>query len=470
MVASAPRPPSAPPALSFPTIACALLTVALLALGAGPVAHAQDAVPAAADTVAVDTVAVDTTAPIPADSIALRIEAVFDRLAGLEQIDVSEYLGVVQLTGTVVEEEGGQRAEEVAASFPGVIYVLNDIETNIEVEARVSPALERVQEYVTNAVEYLPVLVVALIVVLLFWFLSALTERLQSSFERLGLVPLMANLVTRMLRFVVFVVGLVLALDVLGITTLVGAILGTAGVLGVAIGFAFQDIIENYLAGLLLSIRQPFNLNDVISIDDVTGKVVRLTSRELLIMTFDGNHVRIPNANVFKSVLTNYTRNPRRRFEFSLGIDVEEDLAVAQELGVATLRAMPGVLDQPEPFAVVADVGDSNVAVTFYGWVNQKEADFLKVRSTAIRLVKTAFDEADIVMPEPIYIVKSIPMAPAAEKAEEAPGRKELSPVVKQEAAQADIAPGDGIDAQIQEDLATSSEANLLDGAPPART
>jgi small-conductance mechanosensitive channel len=252
--------------------------------------------------------------------------------------------------------------------------------------------------------------------------------------------------------------GLLLAFDLLGVTSLVGAVLGTAGVAGLAIGFAFQDIIENYLAGAILSIQQPFNVNDVVEVDNRQGRVVRLTARELVLLTFEGNHVRLPNAMVFKSVTINYTRNPRRLFHFDVGVGVQEDLMEATRLGVATLDAMNGVMADPAPFARIRALGDFAVVVRFHGWVNQREADFFKVQSEAIRLVKTAFDEADIDMPEPTQRVLTRQMeAPASLR------KPSVEESAAEQAATIDVTPDGELEAQVEEDLAQSKEPNLLD-------
>ena len=126
----------------------------------------------------------------------------------------------------------------------------------------------------------------------------------------------------------------------------------------------------------------------------------------MVLMTLDGNHVRIPNATIFNGVIVNYTRNPRRQFNFTVGVDVEEDLTYVQELGIEALRAMTGVMNDPTPFARVEELGDFNVIVKFFGWVDQRSADYYKVRSEAVRLVKAALDEADVLMPEPITNVR----------------------------------------------------------------
>ena len=111
----------------------------------------------------------------------------------------------------------------------------------------------------------------------------------------------------------------------LGAGALLGAVLGGAGVVGLALGFAMKDTIENYVSSLMLSLRQPFRANDKVKIDDYEGRVVRLTTRATILMTDDGNHLRLPNSKVFKAVIVNYTRNPQRRFEFILQIDTKAD-------------------------------------------------------------------------------------------------------------------------------------------------
>jgi len=233
--------------------------------------------------------------------------------------------------------------------------------------------------------------------------------------------------------------------------------LGTAGVAGLAIGFAFQDIIENYLAGALLSIQQPFNVNDVVEVGDQQGRVVRLTARELVLLTFEGNHVRLPNAMVFKSVTLNFTRNPRRLFYFDVGVGVQEDLVAATQLGIDTLDAMNGVMAEPAPFARVESLGDFSVIVRFHGWVNQRDADFFKVQSEAIRLVKTAFDEAGIDMPEPTQRIFTREMEPSV------PPKKPVAEgSAAEQAADIDVAPDGELEAQVEEDLAHSDEQNLL--------
>lgn len=409
----------------------------------------------------VDTLAAaDTTVAGAASDDAVleaRLRQIFAQIEEFQNITVRVQSGVAQLGGTVLQPQDAVQAEELARQIDGVLYVVDDVQAETDVETRVAPALEKIQTYVDRTVANLPLLAIALIVVVLFWLASRQIGRWEAPARRLRISPLVWQLIRRVLQGVVAFVGLLLAFDLLGVTSLVGAVLGTAGVAGLAIGFAFQDIIENYLAGALLSIQQPFNVNDVVEVGDQQGRVVRLTARELVLLTFEGNHVRLPNAMVFKSVTVNFTRNPRRLFYFDVGVGVQEDLVAATHLGIDTLDAMNGVMVEPAPFARIEALGDFSVIVRFHGWVNQRDADFFKVQSEAIRLVKTAFDEAGIDMPEPTHRVLTREMEPPAP-----PKKSATHESAAQQAADIDVAPDGELEAQVEEDLAQSDEQNLL--------
>ncbi len=252
--------------------------------------------------------------------------------------------------------------------------------------------------------ELLPLLGVAVVTIAVFAILAyvlthgdVLFRWIRNRFVR--------DLVRHFVRIAVVGVGVLLALELLDATALVGAALGAAGVVGIAIGFAFRDIIENYLAGLLLSVRHPFEPNDFVSVDGEEGKIVRLTSRATILLTLSGNHLRIPNSNVFKAVLVNYTQNPLRRVDFEMGVGAGEELAAAQEVGLRALSSMDAILDEPEALCLVENVGDSSVTLHLYAWLDQRQTDFFKARSEAIRVVKAAFDDAGIDTRAPIYQV-----------------------------------------------------------------
>ncbi|KFL36494.1 mechanosensitive ion channel family protein [Arenimonas donghaensis] len=330
--------------------------------------------------------------------------------------------------------------------------------------AQLAPSLERLVEEMNAWLAYLPLLGVAVVVVLLAWLLGGWLSR-RALVGRLARGnPFMQDLARTTVRWAVLLAGALVALEILDATALVGAVLGTAGVLGVALGFAFKDILENYLAGLLMSLRQPFSPRDHVVIDGNEGVVVALTSRATVLMTLDGNHLRLPNALVFRGVTLNYTRNPSRRFEFDVGVGVNEDLVRAQSLGVETLRGIDGLLAEPPPRAQVMALGDSSVKVRYFGWVDQRSHDFGTVMGEAIRRVKVGLERAGVDMPEPTYRLqvtnKDAPAARTATPPAAAGGTGDAETSV-------DTRARTDIDRQIDREQRDSAGENLLDPNAP---
>lgn len=336
------------------------------------------------------------------ERIAARISGIFDELPGFRSVEVSVNEGVVRLAGTAADAEAIGRAEAIAERVAGVVTIENEIERDLSVTNNLT-ILGQIGELAGDAMNALPLLAVAAIVAIAIGAVGYLIASLNFIWNRIAPNAFLAELIRGAIRFVFVVGGVVIALDMLGAGALLGAVLGGAGVIGIALGFAMRDTIENYVASLMLSLRQPFRPNDLVLIDDLEGKVVRLTSRATVLMTLQGNHLRIPNSQVFKAVILNYTRNPQRRLEFTLGVDADDDPRDAIEVGADTLRALPFILSDPEPGGRVTEVGDSNIAILFLGWVDQREADWFKSRSLAIASVKDALEEAGFALPEPIY-------------------------------------------------------------------
>ncbi|MEC9359961.1 MAG: mechanosensitive ion channel domain-containing protein [Pseudomonadota bacterium] len=314
----------------------------------------------------------------------------------------------------------------------------------------------RMSSRIAELMVKLPLLGIAAVVILLFWWLARWIGNARWPYAQLR-NPLMRDLASQVVQTAVLLAGVLVALDVLNATALVGAVLGTAGVVGLALGFAFKDVVENYLAGILLSMRQPFSANDLISVEGFEGKVIRLTSRATILMTLDGNHVRLPNALVFKSPMTNYTRNPLRRFDFIVGVGGNEDLVGAQSLGVEALASVPGVLAEPAPWAMLEPPGDSNIGVHFFGWIDQSRTSLPRAQSAAIRRVTSRLITAGIDMPEPIYRVQvtgqglADTAAPSEAAAQRARPAQQETPNDKDAVTESTHA-RDDIDAQIAED------------------
>ncbi len=334
-----------------------------------------------------------------------------------------------------------------------MIYVQNQLDEEVEVRARLRPATRKFRDMVNSTLRVLPLALVALSVAVVFWMVGYWAGNREKWLRKLGLSELAANLWRRIIRMLITVAGGLIALEILDATAVVGALLGVAGVAGIALGFAFRNIVENYLAGVLLSARNPFKGGDLIQVGEFTGKVVRLTSRDTVLMTLEGNHLRIPNSIIITSAMINFSRNPLRRLEFMVGVASDVDLAAAKDFAVATLLGMKGILADPGPQVLVAELGESAVQLGFFAWIDQRESDFIKARSEAIRVIKSGFDSEGIEMPEPIYQVH---LKESVSAAKPAPRPRRVAP------EHADVATDLTIERQVAAELNSSDEENLL--------
>lgn len=444
-----------------------LLAALLFGLSASPAA-AQTASPTLEPAPAI---ASRTSGSEDSDIVA-RITAIFAEIPGLQQVEVRVSSGVVTLQGSVATPSEAEQAEAIAARVAGVVTVQNALERDLDVRSNVAPAFARFQQETRGLIQGLPLLGVALGVAALIGLVGHGLAGVGRLWAWLTPNAFMAELAASSARVVFVVMGVVVGLEILGATALLGAVLGGAGVIGIALGFAVRDTVDNYVSSLMLSIRQPFRANDHVVIGGEEGRVIRLTSRATVLMTLDGNHLRIPNSMVFKAVILNYTRNPERRFEFDLGIGAEEDGLEAISLGLSALNALPFVLAEPEASAVIVDVGDSNIVLRFYGWVDQRQTDFLKGRSRSIHAVKAAFEGGGFSLPEPIYRLRYDTPAPGVPAGPAAPAPAPVQPPARPRADQTshealDTAPAPAVERLVQEERSDRKAGDLLDDRRP---
>lgn len=344
-----------------------------------------------------------TPTPLKDNDIRQRISGIFSEIEGLHAINVSVNQGVVTLTGETPNEKKAQQAINLTNRLTDVVTVEDRINRTLDVQDNVNSVYQGLKNQGKTIVKAAPLLLVGIVVfAIVTWFGSWLSKR-QKMWQRLTPNPFVAELLSQTVKVVFIIVGMILALSFIGAETILGTLLGGAGVIGIAVGFAVKDTIENYIASLMLSIRQPFRARDHIVINGKEGIVVRLTSRATILMTLDGNQLRIPNAEVFKSTILNYTKNPERRFTFELGVDNNDDPLAAIKVGIDVIRTLDFVLDKPKAIATIKAVGDSNIILEFKVWVNQLDTDFSKARSIAIREAKHALENAGFSLPEPIY-------------------------------------------------------------------
>lgn len=422
-------------------------------------AHAQDSEKVTQPPIEVKDVASDQV-------IENRIRGIFEAVSGFESVDVSVESGVVKLSGEIASEKSRKDAVSLASRTDGVVLALDRLKEPEEMTSQFAPAYEKVREMGRTLIVKLPLIGAAILILAAGYLLASLFGKNRSWLDKFDFSSLGKQLALRVIRLVIFLVAILIALEVLDATAIVGAVVGAAGLAGIALGFAFKSIVENYLAGVLLSTRNPFTIGDTVEIDGQTGKVAMLTARDTVLVTLDGNHLRIPNGILMNSTLLNFTRNPLRRFDFYVGVSTDFDLGEVKRIALENLRENPAVLSDPAPMVIVDSLGDSSVMIRIFAWINQSEHDFLKSKSESIRLVKEAFDEAGIEMPEPIYRVHLREgTIPAPESSTNPSARPNPGGSSSQHS---DLSRDHTIDNQIKAEADKSDEKNLLDEKTPS--
>ena len=453
-----------------------ILAALLLACLAMPLAAALPSLESApADPPAVEQAQPESSLdaerePAADDRLEQRLRGIYEQVDKFAGIDVEVHEGVVRLTGAAPSQQAIDEAGAIAARFD-VVTVENEVERDTSLSGTAN-ILTQLLDRLRDAAGMLPLIGMATLVGLAIVLAGYLLASLKFLWRIFTPNRFLADLIASAIRFASIIFAAVIALDIIGATALLGAVLGGAGVIGIALGFAMRDTIENYVASLMLSLRQPFRANDHVLIDDMEGRVIRLTSRATVLMTLEGNHLRIPNSTVFKAVIVNFTRNPQRRFDFTLGVDPDDDSTAAAELGRETLAKLAFVLADPAPEARIEEVGDSSVVVRFIGWVDQRESDWFKAQSAAIPAVKNALEAAGFGLPEPIYRLRfdprsaSLPFENIADR--DGTVARPRRTRAEKEAAPADVTPRAEIDQMVEEERdSPEAKRDLLDHRRP---
>jgi small-conductance mechanosensitive channel len=256
----------------------------------------------------------------------------------------------------------------------------------------------------TSFQENLPQFIAGLIVLILSFYLARFFRNLTNrALERRNADPELSLLVSRVVRWGVIILGIVLALQQAGQD--VSALLAGLGILGFTIGFALQDISANFVAGILLLIEQPFNIGDTVEIAGYTGTIGDVDLRATEIVLLDGKLVIIPNRDVFTNAIVNYSRTDRRRVELKSGVAYGSDLEDVREVALEAIKPVPGLLNDPSPELVFEAFGDSAIMFTLYYWFSTDDSGLLDAQDAGIVLVNKAFEDAGIEMPYPTQAI-----------------------------------------------------------------
>jgi len=383
------------------------------------------------------------------EEIQNRLEGILNSTGWFVNPIVRVNNGVVFLTGNAKSDEYKKWAGDLARNIQDVTVVVNKIEVMEPSIWDFNTALEGLSRQWRNLLKAVPSVILGIIILLVAWGLAKLSAALvRKILNKKMKKSLLEEVIARGIGFLTFLLGVYVVFEMAGLTAMAFTILGGTGLIGIILGIAFRDITENFLASILLSIQNPFRKEDLVEIEGITGYVQRLTIRVTIIMSLDGTIIQIPNSTVYKSKLKNFSSNPNRREEFIVGIGYENIISDVQETALKVLTDHPAVLKNPEPWVLVDSFGKSTINIKIYFWLDGKEHSWLKVRSSVIRLVKRAFQENEISMPDEareIIFPKGVPVLQEGNK----PERKEVINTTSKE----------------PETVATDAESNLQSNA-----
>ncbi|MBK7255595.1 MAG: mechanosensitive ion channel family protein [Ignavibacteria bacterium] len=265
-------------------------------------------------------------------------------------------------------------------------------------------------------IHILPKAIIAFVIFILFLFLSGKVSNLVKNrlvFRTKD--PLLSGFISKITKWIVSIIGFVICMEILGFATLAGGIVTGAGLSAVILGFAFKNIGENFLSGLLLAFNRPFNTGDLIQVEGYTGKITSMDFRTTNIETFDGQNVFIPNSIIINNPLVNYTYESKRRIDFTIQVDYTNDLDKAKKIILNSIKKVKDVLEEPKPLVIVDELTTSMSIKSFF-WIDTKisESSLPEIKSNVIELSRKELNDEGIfitdvtqikIMNDPVNVV-----------------------------------------------------------------
>lgn len=270
-----------------------------------------------------------------------------------------------------------------------------------QIDADPQLILGKLDAWLDGLFRLLPNIAVALVLLVLFLLLGGLLRWIMTRTARGRGREDLGAVTGSLLKWVVWIAGGMLALTIVVPSIKPGDLIAGLGIGSVAIGFAFKDILQNMLAGILILIRQPFRVGDQIVAGEYEGTVEHIETRATLIKTYDGRRVVIPNSDVYTNAVTVNTAFDLRRSDYEFGITYGSDTKLAMKVALAALNDIDGVLSDPAPDVLSTNLGDFAKVVKLRWWTKSTRRDVVHVSSDVMLAVEEAFAANGIDIPFP---------------------------------------------------------------------
>ncbi len=267
---------------------------------------------------------------------------------------------------------------------------------------------EKIEGWAKGFIDALPNFFVALVVLVAFWYGGKLVRMaIRRSLRRFSNNEPVARLMGTIGQSIVVITGMFVALGILELQKTVTSLLAGAGLAGLAIGFAFQEIAANFIAGVLIAIRKPFSQGDLVRVSGYEGRISSLDLRTTRIMSPDGLEYIVPNKDMFTQIVTNFTATDPRRVDVTIGVSYDDDLAQVKEVAIAAVQDVANRIPDRAPEFYFTEFADSSINFQIRLWIAKSEQfEYLTARSEMIQKIKTAFDQAEITIPFPIRAIE----------------------------------------------------------------
>lgn len=263
-------------------------------------------------------------------------------------------------------------------------------------------AWQQLMSMVRGTIELLPNLLIAIIVFIIFWFIAKFSRRLIKNFTRRKQSRNLGLVLARLSQGFIILLGAFVALAIVIPSFKPGDLVQLLGVSGVAVGFAFRDILQNFLAGILILITEPFTINDQIVFKDFEGTVENIQTRATTIRTYDGSRIVIPNAELFTNSVKVNTAFDKRRLQYDIGIGYGDSIEEAKKIILDVLDNTPEALQDPAPEALVVDLAASTINIRARWWITPpRRADALDAQDKILTAINNRMVAAGIDLPFP---------------------------------------------------------------------
>lgn len=272
---------------------------------------------------------------------------------------------------------------------------------------KLSTVVDKIQAMANGLLILLPDLVLAIIVFAIFFYAARVVKRTVRRLTRTRRQARNVGLVLgRLAQGGMVLVGLFIALSIVIPSLKANDLIQLLGISGVAIGFAFKDIFQNFLAGILILLTEPFRIDDQIVFKNYEGTVENIETRATTIKTYDGRRIVIPNAELFTNSVTVNTAFDRRRLQYDIGIGYGDDIDTAKALILEAIRETEGVLEDPAPDAIVVDLAESSVNIRARWWVEPpRRAEVLDLQDRVLSNIKNRLFANGIDLPFPTQVI-----------------------------------------------------------------